>query len=343
MVAAAQPPTPELPWLDEPLGRCLPRLNGHAVLLWGPSGVGQFDMAMAIAKAWLCERNSSSLPSLACGQCTSCRLFSSHTHPDLLVLLPEILAPQLGWGSGSGDHSSGDIRESKRKLSKEIKVDALRQAVTFAQQSSARGRAKVVVLHPAEQMNEVSANTLLKTLEEPPGLVRFLLSTGEPHQLLPTVRSRCQSLRMELPPREQSLQWLECQGIDGAEILLDACGGQTVLAADWAKQGVRASVWKDFSETVLKVRTADVSAWPLSILIDALQKLCHDALCVAVGAAPRYFPSGRVPSGRSVPVLTSWARRLSAQARHKEHPWTGALMVESLLIQAQRAMRTPAE
>lgn len=67
----------------------------------------------------------------------------------------------------------------------------MRDAVEFSQRTSARGRGKVVLIFPADRMNTVTANALLKTLEEPPGDVRFVLATEAAHQLLPTVRSRC--------------------------------------------------------------------------------------------------------------------------------------------------------
>ena len=85
-------------------------------------------------------------------------------------------------------------RGGKKKPSKEIRVEAIRAAIAFATTTSARGRGKVVVVHPAERMNAVAANAFLKTLEEPAGDARFLLCSAAPDSLLPTIRSRCQAV-----------------------------------------------------------------------------------------------------------------------------------------------------
>src|SRR6185369_3830502 len=195
-----------LPWLEHPLAQALAAVRGHALLVHGPQGVGQFEFAQAMAAAWLCETpQASRRHGMACGECASCQLVRARTHPDLLVLLPEALQEALGFADGTESESADG---KKAKPSREIKVDALRSAVAFAQQTSARGVAKVVVLHPAERMNAISANTLLKTLEEPPGAARFLLSCAAPEALLPTIRSRCQSTRLALPAPDEALAWL---------------------------------------------------------------------------------------------------------------------------------------
>ncbi|MCX7755208.1 MAG: hypothetical protein N2117_08165, partial [Anaerolineales bacterium] len=74
----------------------------------------------------------------------------------------------------------------------QIRVEATRAALAFAQTTSARGRAKVVLIHPAERLNAESANALLKTLEEPPPHAIFILATTESHKIPATVLSRCQ-------------------------------------------------------------------------------------------------------------------------------------------------------
>src|ERR1043165_3867367 len=108
----------------------------------------------------------------------------------------------------------GSAKAAKTKPSKEIKIEAVRQMLAFAQGSAARGRAKVVVVYPAEALNTIAANALLKTLEEPAGLLRFVLASAAPQQLLPTIRSRCQPLQMALPAREAAQAWLTAQGVD---------------------------------------------------------------------------------------------------------------------------------
>ena len=327
-----------LPWLAPLLKQTLQTQHAHALLLQGPQGVGQFELAMTLAQAWLCESAAERRP---CGVCASCRMVQSHSHPDLLVLLPEILQEALGWGGDDGAEAATE-KAGKTKPSKEIKVEAVRSAVTFAQTTSARGRGKVVVLHPAERMNGISANTLLKTLEEPPGAARFLLSCAAPESLLPTIRSRCQAVTMLLPPAEVATQWLAHAGVKDALVLLAATGGQPQEVLQWVEQGIDAALWERLPTIVARGETQALGTWPLPRLIDALQKLCHDAACVAVGAAPRYFPQAVIAQGANSDALAAWMQELNRCARHAEHAWNAGLMLESLVQQGQRALRDSA-
>ena len=304
------------------------------MLLHGPQGVGQFELAMTIAQAWLCET-----PEPAggpCGQCPSCRLVQARSHPDLLVLVPEILQEALGWGADDADAE----RSAKSKPSKEIKVDALRAAVAFAQTSSARGRGKVVVLHPAERMNGIAANAFLKTLEEPPGATRFVLSCSAPDALLPTIRSRCQSVAMGLPDVEQATAWLAGQGVDDAGVLLAAAGGQPQEALAWFRQGIDAGLWQRLPQMVALGVAPPLASWSLSNVVNALQKVCHDAMCMTAGSAPRYFPpASATGSGADLRALVQWMRELHRVSRNVEHPWSAGLTIESLVQQGCRALR----
>jgi DNA polymerase-3 subunit delta' len=214
----------------------------------------------------------------------------------------------------------------------------VRAIVAFAQTTAARGRVKVVVVHPAERMNAIAANTLLKTLEEPPGGARFVLCTGAPDALLPTIRSRCQALPMLAPPADEAMNWLAERGVDGAAVLLAATGGQALEALEWSQQGIDAALWLRLPGMVARGEGAAFTGWPLPRLIDSLQKLCHDCLCVAVGARPRYFPSTSLGQAGSIVAVSGWARSLAQAARTAEHPWHGALMVESLFHQGKNAL-----
>ena len=325
-----------LPWIESVLRRTLQSQHAHALLLHGPQGIGQFELALTIAQAWLCE--AADTPARPCGVCASCRLVQAHSHPDLLVLLPEALQEPLGWAAADSDDGGSERASKAKQPSKEIKVEAVRAAVNFAQTTSARGRAKVVVLHPAERMNGVSANTLLKTLEEPPGVARFVLSCAAPDALLPTIRSRCQGVALALPPTEQAGEWLAAQGVADPAVLLAAAGGQPQEALDWARQGIAAAAWLRLPALVAQGSAAGFGMWPLARVVDALQKLCHDAACVAAGAAPRYFPAESVRAGADPAALHAWMRELNRVARHAEHPWNAGLMAESLVQQGQRAL-----
>ena len=348
MVEAAVDAGAALPWLAAPLQQALREQRSHALLVHGPSGVGQFELALGLAQGWLCEVEPSpghGSPLRPCGRCAACHLVSARTHPDLLVLVPEALRAVLGWEPDAEADDAGD-KASKAKPSKDIKVEAVRAAVAFAQTTSARGRGKVVVLHPAERMNGISANTLLKTLEEPPGDARFVLSSGAPDALLPTIRSRCQAVTLTLPAREVAIDWLRGQGVADPAVLLAAAGGQPQDALAWSREGIDAALWSQLPALVQRGASAAVAGWPLPRLIESLQKLCHDALCMAAGAAPRYFPAASLKGAARTfdsgvtRSLHAWERELQRAARFAEHPWNAGLLAESLVEQGRSALES---
>lgn len=324
-----------LPWLATPLRELLRRQQAHALLLHGPAGVGQFELAIALAQGWLCEAERAD--ARPCGHCASCKLVQAHTHPDLLVLVPEALQAALGWGASEDDDAPVE-RAGKAKPSQEIKVDAVRRAVAFAQTTSGRGRGKIVVLHPAERMNGIAANTLLKTLEEPPGDARFVLTSAAPDALLPTIRSRCQAIAMAPPPAAEAVAWLAAQGVADAAVLLAATGGQPQEALAWSQQGLDAAAWSRLPAQVGRGTAEALAGAPLPRTIDAMLKLCHDSACVAVGAAPRYFPAGTIAAGADPVALNAWRSELMRVATNAEHPWNAPLLIESLVQQGRRAL-----
>ena len=327
-----------LPWLAGWLEA--PRRSGaHALLVHGPQGIGQWELSLTLAQGWLCESAAEPRP---CGRCASCRLVQAHGHPDLQVLLPEALQDALGWAvvDGDGDGAANADKSGKpRQPSKEIKVEAVRAAVAFAQTTSARGRGKVLVIHPAERMNGIAANALLKTLEEPPGDARFVLGCAAPEALLPTVRSRCQAIALPLPDVALATAWLAAQGVARSDVMLAACGGQPLEALAWMEQGVDAAAWLRLPQRVSHGDATALAGWPLARATDALQKLCHDALCVAAGAPARYFPRDALPDAPArIEALIDWSRELARAARHAEHPWNAGLMLDALVARGHEAL-----
>jgi DNA polymerase III subunit delta' len=145
------------------------------------------------------------------------------------------------------------------------------------------------VVHPAEAMNGVAANALLKTLEEPPGTLRFVLASSAPHALLPTIRSRCQAVPLRAPPPEQALAWLEGEGVEGAATLLAVAGQQPLAALALQRAGQDAALWQALPARVAAVDASAFSGWALPQVVDVLQKLCHDRVLAALGLAPRFF------------------------------------------------------
>ncbi len=187
----------------------------HALLLRGPAGTGKVAFAQAMAQRMLCAHPSADL---ACGQCKYCKLFAANTHPDFFVAQPE---------------------EGGRA----IKVDLIRDLITFASKKAQFEGYRVVLVQPAEAMNINASNALLKCLEEPGGNTLIMLVSHQPSQLLPTVRSRCQSVEFPVPEMAVTLPWLAniAQNETVAKRLLALAGGCPMKAAslatgDWQKQ-----------------------------------------------------------------------------------------------------------
>ncbi len=322
------------PWIAEQSRQLLVQ-RGHAWLLQGPSGLGQYSLGLGLVQAWLCEQPTEQG---ACGSCPSCHAIAVRTHADLCVLMPETVMLALGWPLD--EKSQSDIDEKKRKPSKEIRIEAMRDAIEFAQRTSARGRGKAVLVYPAERMNHVTANALLKTLEEPPGDVRFVLASEAAHQLLPTIRSRCLAHGMVWPQEAQALPWLQQQGVAPADArtLLRAAGGRPEDALAFAGSGRDPQRWRSLPRAMQRGELTLVADWSPAQLIDALHKLCHDLLALGVGAAPRYFEAEDLPSPPPVPMLSRWQRELGQESRGAEHPFNTGLMIEALVSRAQTAL-----
>ncbi len=327
-----------LPWLSAPLADLLARPRGHATLVHAAPGVGALEFGLLLAQALLCEDGEPGKErdgARPCGQCGSCKLVHARLHPDLFVLLPEALRRSQGWAL-SGDKTDGD--DAKRKPSKQIRIVEVRSLIDWSQKTSARGRGKVALLHPADTMNLQAASALLKTLEEPPAGTRLLLTTADPDWLLPTVRSRCQRVRLPLPPPDEAQAWLATHGVAQPAVLLAACNGRPLDALALAQAGVDAAAWAALPRAVAHGQTAGLVGWPAAQALDALQKLCHDAMALSVGGQPSYFPADSLPAAASLQRLIDWNAELSGVARHAEHPWNEGLLLEALVGQGQQAL-----
>jgi len=333
--------------------------------------LGQFELALALATTWLCEQPTAQG---ACGHCGSCHAVEVHTHADLCLLLPETLSLSLGWPLD--EKTQDDLDGKKRKPSKEIKVDAAREAVSFTQFTRSRGTTKVILVFPAERMNHITANTLLKTLEEPPGAVKFILATEAAHQLLPTIRSRCLGHTMMWPNFEQALSWLGRETVrignaenkpqksvhppeaDDLKTLMRRAGGRPADVLNWMKNSCAADAarqWHDFPKAMLRGDVGALADWSPAMAVDALQKLCHDMWAIEVGASPRFFSVrdlAEIPEKTSLKTgrasqdlaemgphaLASWSRDLSDIARTVDHPYNPGLLIESLVSRAKTAL-----
>lgn len=333
--------TLDAPWLLKQRERLLAQ-RGHAWLLQGPSGLGQYALGLSLARSWLCEKPTAQG---ACGVCESCHLIGSHSHPDLVVLMPETEMLARGWPLSEA--AQKEIDDKKRKPSKEIRVEAMRDMVAFAQRTSARGRGTAVLVYPAERMNTVTANALLKTLEEPAGDTRFVLASESAHQLLPTIRSRCQTHAMAWPSEGEAVAWLQAGAREAglkevgdaeARAWLQASGGRPEDALVWAQSGLTAARWSQLPQALARGDWALVSDWSAPQQLAMLQKLCHDLMSVAGGAGPRFFPVDSLPPAPRWAVLARWSKALTEAARTVEHPYNAGLMQEAWVAATRQVL-----
>jgi DNA polymerase III subunit delta' len=182
-----------------------------ALLLVGPSGVGKRTLAMAAGRALVCDSGGGD----ACEACSACHRSSRGLHPDLLLVEPETRAIKV---------------EQARALAQEI------QSRPF--EAKARG----FVMDEAHCLTEQAQNALLKSLEEPPATSHVMLVTAAPHALLPTIRSRCQVLRLgPLPARRLEEHLVREAGLSAEEARLRAtlAGGSLGQALAFESESYR--------------------------------------------------------------------------------------------------------
>lgn len=330
------PAPPVRPWIAEQTRQLL-KQRGHAWLVQGPSGLGQYSLALAMVRAWLCE---SPQEQGACSRCSSCHAIDVRTHADLCVLMPETQMLLLGWPLS--EKAQSEIDDKKRKPSKEIRVEAMRDAVEFSQRTSSRGRGKAVLVFPAEQMNTITANALLKTLEEPPGDVKFVLATESAHQLLPTIRSRCLGHTMHWPTQQVALSWMQSLDVPGAVATqaLKAAGGRPDDAMAFIESGRDPGIWTHLRTALSRGDVAVFKDWTLPQVVDALQKLCHDLTARQVSAPGRFLDAKDLGPPVSLDALTQWNQALTQTVKTVEHPFNAGLMLEALVNQAKIALNS---
>src|SRR5258706_4041814 len=197
----------------------------QALLLHGAQGVGKLALAERFAQLLLCEKRGQGTQ--PCGACEGCRWFLGGNHPDVRFLEPEILARNLP------EPEEGEEEKKKdKKPSNQILIDQARALGDFVHVVSHRGGRRVAIIHPAEDMNTATANSLLKILEEPPASAFFLLVSHRPARLLPTIRSRCVPVPVPLPDPKAAAAWLAGQGVRTPERWPALASGAPLRALD---------------------------------------------------------------------------------------------------------------
>jgi DNA polymerase-3 subunit delta' len=305
------------PVLESLRGR-LARLP-HALLIHGPRGVGKLALAERFAQLLLCE--SAGETAKPCGACAGCRWFLGGNHPDFRRLEPESLAQPSGEPTDEEQISNSGRRA---KPSIEIKIDQVRELADFLNVGSHRGKLRVALVHPAEDMNVHAANALLRGLEEPPATAVFLLVSHRPASLLPTIRSRCVALPVPLPPREAALEWLAEQGVKDAGRWLAYAGGAPLRAMEYAADA-------DALEHVIRAPGLVEDRENLERLAEALQKIALDRSLVAFGLQPKYGTAGSSTKPGSGRAWLTYARQMGQDRLLCRHPVNPKLFSAELL------------
>lgn len=317
----------------------------HAWLLHGLPGTGKRTFARASAASLLCETPAQGM---ACGACPACQWVAAGNHPDLRLIRPEALA--LTEGDASADD---DVATSAKKTpSKEIRIEQLRELNTWFNTATHRGGWRVAVIYPAQAMNHVTANALLKVLEEPPEHTVFLMVTDAPDRLLPTLVSRCRRLPVACADTTTALQWLEQQGVSPADQWLALAAGAPLLARELASSGNSPS--PDWLQRLLQsfihgqgavaALADDLEKEPVAYWMDMLTRLATDLMLAAASQPVRYFiamndPVAQVAQQASPLVIADIARWLVQQKAVAGHPLNAKLFVHTALQRLSLACR----
>lgn len=238
----------------------------------GMNGTGKRSTALALMQVLFCQNQADGD---SCGNCISCRKFSSGNHPDLHLLEP---------------------LPDKRDISIE-QIRGLQQVLALRPFEAGH---KGCLIEPAERMNEKGANALLKTLEEPPGKSVFILIAPQSEMLLSTIRSRCQIVRFNRLDEATIRELLVTKGIepDRASELAPLSEGSIELAlsrADEAELSRREELLAVLSQvTAMQVDTVLNRAETLAkgreemlCTFDQLLSILHDMLLLSTGDSSR--------------------------------------------------------
>jgi DNA polymerase-3 subunit delta' len=215
----------------------------HALLFAGPGGTGRTLLALEYARLLNCEARlpggggtllglldstTDAASGGACGQCRSCRLIGEGAHPDVITLGPgdTLCKPR--------PNESGHERHPQ---SRDIRICQVRGLIDLVARYPFEARYRMIIIDPADRLGREAANTLLKTLEEPPGHTVIALVTEAPDSLIETIVSRCRRIDVRPIPRAEIETALIKRGIEPglASEVARECHGRPGRALDYAK------------------------------------------------------------------------------------------------------------
>jgi DNA polymerase-3 subunit delta' len=174
--------------------------TSHAYLFAGPEGVGKRTAALALAQALNCQQGDA--VDDGCGLCQSCRKIAKGLHPDVQVVEPDGAT---------------------------LKIDQIRALEADAALRPYEGKRKIFILQDADKITEQAANSLLKTLEEPPGWTVLILLATTPSSLPLTIVSRCQTVLFSAIPPDALQACLVARGMDRDQArLIVSCSGGSI-------------------------------------------------------------------------------------------------------------------
>lgn len=313
----------------------------HALLFAGPKGVGKRETADALALRLLCESRPGPCEP-ACGTCASCVMMASGSHPDYRLVQPEAAEEE------------GEGGETDKKKSKQIRIGQVRELEEFFHVGGHRGGARVCVIDPAEAMNPVVANSLLKILEEPSASFYFLMISHRWRNLLPTLLSRARRVMFNPPAVRQAQEWLARNKVPDAAKWLDFFGNAPLAVADAAASGRLRKLDAIIADLLdPQEPLAQAARWEAHVkaeggvameeLVIAVQKWLHDLGQAAAGAAPRYFPQqnktlSALGQRLSLPLLLQAQRQVGQLRRWANHPLNPRLFLEDLCVRAFRPL-----
>lgn len=196
--------------------------QASSYLFVGPEGLGKTDMARAMAASLMCKDKG-------CKTCFDCTRLSRDTHPDFVIVEPE--------------GSQGYLVEQIRSLIHDMSL------------KPSESDYKVYVIREASSFNAAGGNAFLKTLEEPPSHVLIVLFSSELETMLPTIVSRCVTIRFKALPQQDMIEILQAKtgaSEQDARIALASTGSRLGAAAGFldsiARRGVRERVLRLFKE-----------------------------------------------------------------------------------------------
>lgn len=334
------------PW-QKPAWQELERLRKslpHAVLFYGPEGIGKTTFVERFAQSLLCE--SPAPDGQPCDQCISCGWFVQYSHPDYRRIRPEVLDDN----ADAEDDDAVEAAEVKKATaksakapSKEIKIDQVRALADFMNISTHRQGKRVIVMYPAEALNAAAANSLLKTLEEPGPDTVFLLVSNGIDRLLPTILSRCRKFALTMPSREEAMRWLEAQEIDAPDVWLCEQGGAPLTALALAQSGSRETM-DEFLAQLAKptidgaLKTAEkLQKVPVPELVAWLQRWLYDLFSVKLSGRIRYYPRYRkeldaLACRTEIGPLLKALKGANDRRAIAQHPLSAKLFIEDMLL-----------